>query len=167
MEITITNQQDARPFNEDALLAAARAVLADSRFSGGRVNVAVVDDATIHDLNRRHLDHDWPTDVLSYALAETDDTLEGEIVVSAETAASQAAQYGWTPAEELLLYVVHGALHLAGYCDKTPAEADAMRAAEARFLERLGVSPPPREELSSAEQQAALALQESGGKRAS
>ena len=44
--------------------------------------------------------------------------LEGEIVVSIDTARREAADAGWSADDELLLYVVHGALHLAGYCDK-------------------------------------------------
>jgi probable rRNA maturation factor len=106
------------------------------------VNVAIVDDATIHGLNRRHLQHDYPTDVLSFPLEDSRDKLAGEIVVSAETAQREAAAYGWSGDEELCLYVVHGALHLAGLRDKTSAEKRAMRAAEERVLAELGLAAP-------------------------
>ena len=44
--------------------------------------MAVVDDPTIHELNRRFLAHDYPTDVLSFVLEESAEALEGEIIVS-------------------------------------------------------------------------------------
>ena len=49
--------------------------------------MAVVDDPTIHDLNRRFLDHDEPTDVLSFMLDDEGGRLEGDVIVSADTAA--------------------------------------------------------------------------------
>ena len=69
-------------------------------------------------VNRRHLDHDWPTDVISFRLSDAGEPfLAGELVVSAERAASVARQFGVDPRAELALYVVHGLLHLCGYDD--------------------------------------------------
>ena len=62
----------------------------------------------IHELNRRYLNHDWPTDVLSFTLDDDDDGLAGEIIVSADTATVAAERYGWKMADEILLYVIHG-----------------------------------------------------------
>jgi probable rRNA maturation factor len=121
---------------------AARGVLRDSKFTSATISLAVVDDETIHELNRRYLAHDWPTDVLSFVLDERAGHLEGEIVISADTAASSAAEIGWSPAAEQLLYIIHGALHLVGYDDKTAAGADEMRAAEEGYLRRFGHALP-------------------------
>jgi len=55
--------------------------------------------------------------VLSFTLESGPDQLEGEVIVSAETAIHTAASYGWPATDELLLYVVHGTLHLAGCLD--------------------------------------------------
>src|SRR5262245_4765165 len=134
-EISLTNQQTRHAVNEQRLMAAARAVLEDSDFSSAAISVAVVDDATIHELNRRHLDHDWPTDVLSFVLEDDGSHLEGEVILSADTAASAATEIGTSPEHEQLLYVVHGMLHLVGYRDKTDEDSRQMRAAEARYLE--------------------------------
>ena len=68
--------------------------------------------------------------------------VEGELIVSADTAQRNASEYGWPAADELLLYVIHGALHLVGYGDHCAAESSEMRAAEARHLQRLGVPIP-------------------------
>jgi probable rRNA maturation factor len=105
------------------------------------VSIAIVDDPTIHRLNRQFLEHDYPTDVLSFALAEPPQ-LEGEIVASIDTARREAVAAGWSPDDELLLYAVHGALHLVGHDDHDPGDAAAMRTAERSVLARLGVAVP-------------------------
>lgn len=105
------------------------------------VSIAIVDDATIHQLNQEHLDHDWPTDVISF-IFETDSQrgrVEGEIVASADTAARLSATAGWRPDDELLLYVIHGLLHLAGLDDIEPDDQTQMRTAERDCLIALGV----------------------------
>lgn len=142
IEVAIANQQELLALDEAQLRAAVTAVLAAEGPPAASVSVAVVDDPTIHRLNRQYLQHDYPTDVLSFVLDESEGALDGEIIVSAETAQAQAAQYGWEASAELLLYVIHGTLHLIGYDDLTPPEAARMRAAEARYLQQFNL--PPR-----------------------
>jgi probable rRNA maturation factor len=140
--VSVSNRQSRHAVNEAQLGSAVQSVLNSSDFSSANVSIAVVDDATIHELNRRYLDHDWPTDVLSFVLDDDGRHLEGEIVISADTADTSAAELGWPAAAEQLLYVVHGALHLVGYRDKSAADEREMRAAEARFLRQLGLEQP-------------------------
>ena len=140
--ISLANEQSRHAVDEQALVAAARAVLEESHFDSADVSLVVMDDATIHELNRRHLNHDWPTDVLSFVLEEHDGHLEGEVIISADTAAAAAAEVGWAASAEQLLYVIHGVLHLVGYRDEAAAEEREMRAAEAAFLRKMGLEPP-------------------------
>jgi len=79
--------------------------------------------------------------VLSFALEDNPPRLEGEVIVSADTAQRCALEAGWSAADELLLYVIHGALHLAGYRDKSRENSAEMRAAELATLAELGVKP--------------------------
>ena len=74
-------------------------------------------------------------------LAESLGYLEGEVVVSTETAEAAAPNYEWTPNDELLLYVIHGILHLVGYDDHAPDDCSAMRERERHYMERFGRSP--------------------------
>ena len=134
-----TSNPDTRWTNR-RLLAAARRVLADSRFESAKVSLAVVDDPTIHALNRRFLHHDWPTDVLSFALGADESRVKGEVVLSADTAVRVAAEGGWEPADEQLLYVIHGTLHLVGLDDQSDAATAKMRAAENYYLRECGVA---------------------------
>ncbi len=144
LNVSLANEQSSHAVHESQLVEAATAVLRDSSFTSVSLSIAIVDDTTMQELNRKYLDHDYPTDVLSYAWEDDGDHLAGEIIISADTAASAAIEYGTTPAAEQLLYVVHGTLHLVGYSDKSPDEADAMRAAEARFLHQFGMMPTVR-----------------------
>ncbi len=109
-------------------------ILADTGFLTATISIAVVDNLTIHKLNRQYLDHDWPTDVLSFPLEKGENHLEGEVVVSADTAKYQANQHDWRTVDELVLYIIHGILHLVGYRDKQPEEIALMRAAEIKYL---------------------------------
>ena len=137
--IQIANRQTLLPIDEGAIRRAVRAVLAGRDAEKTTVSVAVVDDQTISGLNDRFLGHRGPTDVLSFVLEQAAGVLDGEVVVSAETASRAAPRFGWSAAEELLLYVIHGALHLAGYDDATPAQRAAMRRQETKHLALLGI----------------------------
>ncbi len=102
------------------------------------ISVAVVDDEDMQAQNLLHLQHDYPTDVLSFLMAETP-RLEGELLLSADTARREAAARGHPAYHELVLYAVHGALHLLGFDDHTPRDRRRMRRAERETLQALGL----------------------------
>ena len=136
--IHVANEQTL-PIDETPLRRAVRMILHDASIPEATVSLAIVDDPTIRRLNREYLRHDHATDVLSFLLEREEHRLEGEVVVSAETAERVAPQFGWSPADELLLYVIHGTLHLVDYDDQTPDERSAMRAQEQAYLARFGL----------------------------
>ena len=127
--------------DEVRLRQAVESILRDAEVSEGEISIAVVSDDEMQRLNRQYLNHDYPTDVLSFVLARDGASLEGEIIVSAEYATKEAQRYGWQAADELLLYVIHGTLHLVGYDDLTSDAKQQMRTAERRYLEQFGLSP--------------------------
>jgi len=138
--VRLSNQQKRRPICGRRLCEGVRAVLLGERIRAADVSIVVVDNRTIHRLNRRFLSHDEPTDVITFSLEEGD-CVEGEIYASADTAATAAQRFGWTMADELHLYVIHGALHLAGYDDSSPAARRKMRSRERRYLAKFGLKP--------------------------
>ena len=123
------------------------------------LSVTIVDNVTMQRLNRDHLQHDYATDVNSFPLewtcgAETPGArghlssgraagaaIEGEIVAGGQYAGEMSARCGWSPQNELTLYVIHGMLHICGYDDLTDTEKKYMRARERAVLEGLGLSP--------------------------
>jgi rRNA maturation RNase YbeY len=97
------------------------------------LSIVLVSDETIAELNERFHHSHGPTDILTFEY----DGL-GELIISTERAVAHAKRYRTTPGRELALYVVHGILHLHGYDDRTPRQRARVRAAERRFLARLG-----------------------------
>ncbi|MEM9644659.1 MAG: rRNA maturation RNase YbeY [Planctomycetota bacterium] len=110
----------------------------------GELSVFVTDDATIRTINQDHLNHDYATDVISFGYELDPPFVEGELTVSLEMALTQATVIGREPFNELLMYVVHGTLHVTGMEDSTAADRHAMRAAERSVLLSLGVDDSDR-----------------------
>jgi probable rRNA maturation factor len=140
-DVAIINEQTRHAVDDQRLQSAVRAVLEAEGAVRATVSIAIVDNATIQRLNRDFLAHDCSTDVLSFVLESSEDELDGEIIVSADMAAATSARFGWTTADELLLYVIHGTLHLLGYDDQTPDALAEMQARERHELSRFGLVP--------------------------
>jgi probable rRNA maturation factor len=135
IEVEISDTQGYLRFERAALVRLARSVLNAEKRSNASISIALVDNATIRALNRKHLGHDWPTDVISFPLSAPDEpVLAGELVVSAEMAVVAAADLGLEPGDELALYVVHGLLHLCGHDDRDEADARLMRQRQEKLL---------------------------------
>ena len=139
IDIEIANEQSHLPLDDGRLRDAVRIVLENESIASARISLAVVDDPTIRRLHRKYLDVDEPTDVLSFLLEQGEDCLEGEVIVSAQTAKRAATRFGWPPEDELLLYVIHGTLHLVGYRDATPEEQTRIRRRERAHLSHFGL----------------------------
>jgi len=116
-------------------------------FDGGVLSVALVDDARMAELHETYMGIEGPTDVLSFPLADPagplpDGAATGEVIISVETAARNAADRGAALRVEVLLYGVHGLLHLMGLSDLDPEARLRMEAEERRILEALGHQRP-------------------------
>ena len=142
IKIEVRNCQRRVTIDTGKLEQAAAAVLHGEKVHHATISLAVVADPAIHALNKQYLDHDYPTDVLSFVLEDSDELLEGEVVVSIDTAERQAKEYAWSAEEELILYVIHGMLHLVGYDDHSDEDRGEMRRLEEQYLKSLGIVPP-------------------------
>lgn len=143
--IEVSDHQTAVPAPRGLLglarRAAAAALASVGEARGATISVAFVDDAAIRELNRTYRGEDAATDVLSFPLGDPPEP-GGEVVVSLEAAARQAAEAGHPFRAEVAFLVVHGVLHLLGYDHHTAEAARAMRAVEARVLAGLGLPFP-------------------------
>ncbi len=111
--------------------------------SNAEVTLVITTDEAIQSLNRQYRGVDAPTDVLSFAEADSADGFElpgqpspylGDVIIAAPTAARQAQTMGHTLFEEIQLLSVHGILHLLGYDHLTPAEEETMWRKQAEIL---------------------------------
>ncbi|MCB1225674.1 MAG: rRNA maturation RNase YbeY [Verrucomicrobiales bacterium] len=98
------------------------------------VEVTLMDDATIAVAHAEFLDDPTPTDVITF--------FHGEILISVETAEREARQRGLPLAQEVLLYGIHGLLHLAGWDDHEPQEAAAMAERQEAILAEVWADSP-------------------------
>jgi probable rRNA maturation factor len=138
--ISIASPQEAVAIDRGRMREIVRAVLDGENEPQAEISLAFVDNATIHNLNKRYLQHDEPTDVLSFPLSEPGAAkLSGELVIGAEVALAQARERGHDVQAELALYVIHGLLHLCGYDDHDDADVRKMRARERHYLQQLGL----------------------------
>lgn len=131
----------------DRIVAAVRAALAARAVARAELSVALVDDVAIRALNRDHLGHDRPTDVLAFALwSEGDPVVVGDVYIGVEQALRQAADAGVPPAEEVVRLAVHGTLHVSGMDHPEPAEhraASPMYRLQEQLVEALARDPAP------------------------
>jgi probable rRNA maturation factor len=140
VEINLVNHTPLPAADADWILQKLREVAALQADTPDELVVAIVDDATMADLHVRHLGLAGPTDVLTYPLAEVDGrVVEGEVVLCHDEAARQAAARGHDVRDELLLYAIHGLLHLSSYDDLRAADAARMHAREDELLDKVGV----------------------------
>src|SRR5260370_12005113 len=140
IRVSLAVPQEIVTVDHARIRQAARTVLEGESVADAEISLAFVDNATIHQLNQRYLQHDEPTDVLSFPLSEPNaKRLAGELVIGAEVARAQAESRGHDIQAELALYVIHGLLHLCGYDDKSETEARKMREQERRYLRELGL----------------------------
>lgn len=95
------------------------------------LSIVITDDGQIREINRDYLDRDRPTNVISFAMQEGEGSglqpgLLGDVVISAETAARDAAEAGLPFESELFFLLLHGILHLAGFDHERGSEEDAL-----------------------------------------
>lgn len=143
--VDITNRQRTLRLGERWLAGIVRRALAREGIAAAEIGILLVNDRGIAALHERWLDVPGPTDVITFDLSAGDapGRLQGDIVVSTETAARTARELGWNPRHEAAYYVIHGLLHLAGYDDHTAADRRAMRARERVLLAACGLPAPP------------------------
>jgi probable rRNA maturation factor len=125
---------------------AAQHVLEALGRPAGEVDIAIVDDAGIRSLNAAHRGIRRRTDVIAFPLELTGAAsgLLGQIIISADAAARQAVRVGVPLALEFELLTTHGVLHLAGYDDRDPVEADLMHRRERDLLSQRHRTIPSR-----------------------
>jgi len=137
LSVSVANQQEALELDFARIKTVARGVLTGEGITDGKITLAFMTDPAIHALNKRFLEHDEPTDVITFPYSQK--PLHGDLAISTDTAISAATERGHAATEELLLYVIHGILHLCGYDDLSEKKQKVMRQKEAEYLKQLNV----------------------------
>jgi probable rRNA maturation factor len=140
-QISITALAGRRftPFLQKQLPRAARLMRSPLR----ELSVVLVGDRRMAELHQQYLGIAGPTDVLTFPLEEDRkrNVTAGEIVICTAEAARVAKRLGTAVERELLLYALHGMLHLLGHDDRTDAGFRTMHRTEDAILTQLGLGP--------------------------
>lgn len=121
----------------------------EGRNDDPEVSIVLVEDEYIRELNLQYRHKDQPTDVLSFSMEEASEdepslewdegSMLGDIIVSVETAARQAEEYGHSELREMAYLVTHGMFHLMGYDHENDDERRNMRDKEEHVLAILDI----------------------------
>ena len=136
-EIRIFNDTEYKPIPRAKMRKTMERVLSGERWKSqpieeASINVALVDDKAIHAINKEFLQHDYPTDIITFSLEE--DRIDGELYISIDTALRQAAEYNVSLTNELMRLAAHGVLHLVGYDDANDEARAQMTALEDYYM---------------------------------
>ena len=107
-----------------------------------RLSIVLVDNSRIKELNKQYFNSDEVTDVISFPLSNNKNSLSGEVIVSVETAVDTAGKRNISVEGEIVLYILHGILHLLGYDDGNEGDARVMHEEESKILKTLGYNVP-------------------------
>jgi probable rRNA maturation factor len=140
--IEIVNRQRRVAVDEGRWRAFAEKALKVVPAEGAGATVAFVSDRLMRELNRRWRGKRGTTDVLSFPAEQSEFERQagatlGDVVISVEQAARQAAEHGLTFENEVEQLILHGLLHLCGYDHE--ADAGEMNRLELRLRRRLGI----------------------------
>jgi probable rRNA maturation factor len=150
MEIHLNNNQTKveLPADLEAIVqeAVQKLMQQEQKTHPGELSITLVDDEDIREMNRIYRQQDRVTDVLSFpaehilaALDPDAPRIWGDVVVSLERAAEQAAEYGHSLRRELTFLVLHGVLHLLGYDHGDSQAAEIMEAKGEQVLADMGI----------------------------
>jgi probable rRNA maturation factor len=134
MDITVKNLQSKIPIPVSRIKTTAEKAVRQLKQTEAiaMLSIVFVGPQRMRTINRTYLGHDYVTDVITFNLEEA-----GEIIVCPEVAQKNAKRYKNSTSQELLLYVIHGILHLSGYDDHKPSDIQKIRFMEQELLKKV------------------------------
>ncbi|HHT9119835.1 MAG TPA: rRNA maturation RNase YbeY [Candidatus Hypogeohydataceae bacterium YC41] len=133
--ISITNLQQLYPINRARIRALVEEAL---KGKGAELSIAYVDEEEMARLHKTFLDKEGPTDVLSFPYEDRSGKVVGEIVVCVPIAIKMAKELDEDVEGEVMLYTLHGLLHIMGYNDEKEKDAMKMHLKEKQILAKFG-----------------------------
>lgn len=121
-----------------SIISIVNFVLVSERKSLDVINFLFCDDNTIIDFNKKYLNHDFETDIITF-LYEGTVFSESDIIISLETVKRNSLTYKSSYLIELFRVIIHGLLHLCGMKDDTKNKRTVMRNKENNYLKLAGL----------------------------
>ena len=123
-----------KPKNKAKLRDWIKATVIAEGYTLSELNYIFCSDTYLLAMNQQYLDHDTYTDVITFDNSELADVIVGDIFISIDRIRENAAQFSGNETDELHRVMIHGALHLLGYKDKTKADKSLMTEKENFYL---------------------------------
>lgn len=143
VKVRVSNLNKKRKVGKKSIKNAALHILRSFRKRSALIDITFVGDRKIKRLNAKYMNRVGATDVISFLLEEKTlpkkAVIIGDIYISSDTAYANAKAFDTTFQKEILLYTVHGLLHLLGFKDKTASERKGIRRMEEKFLKKFKV----------------------------
>ncbi len=130
--IAVSNLNKKHRINERFVGEIARSILKALKKENKELEIIFLSDAAIKPVNRKYKQSDCTTDVLSFNLGSC-----GQILISSDMALSNSRVFNTPFEKELVLYVIHGVLHLFGYDDEKSKDRSRMLRKQDSILEML------------------------------
>ena len=139
LRIRVSNLHKKRKINKNAIKKAALKVFGSFKRRDALIDITFVTNRRIKTLNKKYMHRNTPTDVLSFSLEgpSRNTKILGDVYISSDMAYSNARRFKTSFTKEVLLYTVHGMLHLLGFEDKTVKEKKRIRSLEENFLKKI------------------------------
>ncbi len=134
MTLNVENAERAG-IQPDLIKSAVNEVFSGEAMTISSISVLFISDDEIIEVNKKYLDHNFTTDVITFPLSENSDPIEGEIYISIDTTRRNSVEFGVSHESELLRVAIHGALHLSGYDDSTSKLKSKMKEKEDYYLD--------------------------------
>lgn len=127
--------EDITPFNVSIDLIASKTnyMIDNEGFVEGDVVLIFCSDTYLLELNKKHLNHDSFTDIITFSY-QNNDVVSGDLFISIDRIKENAKKFGCSFEKELERVVYHGVLHLCGYNDKSSEEMREMKSKENFYL---------------------------------
>lgn len=120
--------------DKNKVKAWVKATIASEGYQLQELNYIFCSDTYLLQINRQYLDHDTFTDIITFDNSEKEKVVTGDIFISIDRIRENAAKFDTGLANELHRVIIHGALHLLGYTDKTADAKKLMTSKEDHYL---------------------------------
>lgn len=100
------------------------------------LSISFINSLTLKEINKKHLSHNYATDVITFNYSKDITQIDGEILISYEDAVKNAKKYGVSYGKEIYRLIVHGMLHLLNYDDKQASRKKIMKKEENKLINK-------------------------------
>lgn len=100
------------------------------------LSISFINSLTLKEINKKHLSHNYATDVITFNYSKDITQIDGEILISYEDAVKNAKKYGVSYGKEIYRLIVHGMLHLLNYDDRQASRKKIMKNEENKLINK-------------------------------